>query len=166
MPRRATVSGGVRGGASRARDAGQGAFDRLTQSLDAAQAALNDLRKELSKGTRDVLQDLDTTLKDARKSARRVSRTVTKDLEQIQHALATGKPAEPRAARARRTAARPTTGRKTTTAAKAAPARKRPAAGARAMTARATKPTAAAGEQRPRAAATAEKEIGSAAGED
>jgi len=64
MPRRATVSGGVRSGASRARDAGQGAFDRLTQSLDAAQAALNDLRKELSKGTRDVLQDLDTTLKE------------------------------------------------------------------------------------------------------
>lgn len=165
MPTRATVSGGVRGGASRARDAGQGAFDRLTQSLDAAQAALSDLRKELSRGTRDVLQDLDTTLKDARKNARRVSRTVTKDLEQIQHALATGKPAEPRAARARRTAARPTTGRKTT-AAKAAPARKRTAAGARRTTARATKPTSAAGEQRPRAAATAEKEIGSAAGED
>jgi len=41
----------VRGGASRARHAGQGALDRLTQSVEAAEAALRDhLRKELSKG--------------------------------------------------------------------------------------------------------------------
>ena len=165
MPtRRATVSGGVRGGASRARDAGQGAFDRLTQSLDAAQVALNDVRKELSRGTRDVLQDLDRTLKDARKSARRVGRTVTRDLEQIQHALATGKPAEPRSARARRPAARPTT-RRRTTAAKAAPARKRTPAGTRGTTTQATKPTTTAAEQRPPAAVIDEKETGSAAGE-
>src|SRR4051812_9234087 len=91
MPERTTVTRSVRGGASRARDGGQAALDRLTQSVEAAQAALKDLRKELSKGTRDVLEDLDTTLKDARKNVRSVSRTVTKDLEQIQHALATGK---------------------------------------------------------------------------
>jgi uncharacterized protein YukE len=140
MPQRKT--GGVRGGASRARDAGQTAFDRLTQSVEAAQAALKDLRKELSKGTRDVLEDLDTTLKDARKNVRSVRRTVARDLEQVQRALTTGKPAEPRAARPRKTAAKPTTARKRTTGAKVAPARKTTAAGARRTTARAAKPTA------------------------
>jgi chromosome segregation ATPase len=166
MPQRTTATRAVRGGASRGRDAGQTAFDRLTQSLEAAQAALMDLRKELSKGTRDVLDDLDTTLKDARKNARSVRRTVTKDLEQIQHALTTGKPAEPRAARARKTTAKPTTARKRTTAAKAAPTRKTTAAGARRATARPAKPTAAASEPKPPAAPTAENENGSATAEE
>jgi hypothetical protein len=169
----------VRGGASRARDAGQGAFDRLTQSLEAAQAALGDLRKELSKGTRNVLDDLDTTLKDARKNARSVRRTVTKDLEQIQHALTTGKPAEPRAARSRKTAAKPAPARKRTSAATAAPARKRTtaakaaparkrttAAGARRATARAGKPTAVASEQKPPTVPTAASGNGSATAEE
>ena len=40
-------------------------MDRLTQSVEAAQEALKDLSKELNKGTRDVLKDLDTTLRDA-----------------------------------------------------------------------------------------------------
>jgi phage-related minor tail protein len=162
MPQRTTATRAVRGGASRARDAGQTAYDRLTQSLEMAQAALKDLRRELSKGTRDVLDDLDATLKDARKNVRSVSRTVTKDLEQIQQALTAGKPAEPRAARPRRTAAEPTTARKRTAAAKAAPARKTTAAGARRTSARAAKPTAAASEQKPPTAPTAENENGSA----
>jgi hypothetical protein len=42
MPQSTTVTRGVRGGASRARDAGQAALDRLTQSLEAAQSALTD----------------------------------------------------------------------------------------------------------------------------
>jgi chromosome segregation ATPase len=166
MPQRTTVTRGVRGGASRARDAGQGAFDRLTQSLEAAQGALKDLRKELSKGTRDVLEDLDTTLKDARKNVRSVRRTVTKDLEQIQHALTTGKPAEPRASRPRKTAAKPTTARKRTTAAKVAPARKTTAAGARRTSARAAKPTGTPSEQKPPTTPTAENENGSATAEE
>lgn len=166
MPQRSTATRAVRGGASRARDAGQGAFDRLTQSLEAAQAALGDLRKELSKGTRDVLDDLDTTLKDARKNARSVRRTVTKDLEQIQHALTTGKAAEPRAARSRKTAAKPTTARKRTTAAKAARTRKTTAAGARRATARAAKPIAVASEQKPPTAPAAENGNGPATAEE
>jgi hypothetical protein len=174
MPQRTTATRAVRGGASRARDAGQTAFDRLTQSLEVAQAALKDLRRELSKGTRDVLDDLDTTLKDARKNVRSVSRTVTKDLEQIQQALTTGRPAEPRAARPPKTAAKPTTARKrtaaaktttarkTTAAAKAAPARKTTAAGARRTSPRAAKPPAGPSEQWPPTAPTAENENGSA----
>jgi hypothetical protein len=59
MPARPTVTTRVRGGASRARGAGEASLERLTCSVDAAQAALKDLRKELSKGTRDVLGDLD-----------------------------------------------------------------------------------------------------------
>jgi hypothetical protein len=73
-------------------------MDRFTQSVDAAQAALQDLRDELSKGSRDVLTDLDTTLRDARKNLRSISKTITTDLGNIQHALATGKPAPTRAA--------------------------------------------------------------------
>ena len=166
MPQRTTATRAVRGGASRARDAGQGAFDRLTQSLEAAQAALGDLRKELSKGTRDVLDDLDTTLKDARKNARSVRRTVTEDLERLQHALTTGKPAEPRAARPRKTTAKPTAARKRTTAAKAAPTRKTTAARARRATARAAEPTAVAREQKQPAATTAESGNGSPTAEE
>jgi hypothetical protein len=113
-----------------------------------------------------VLEDVDTTLKDARKNVRSVSRTVTKDLEQIQHALTTGKPAERRAARPRKTTAKATTTRKRTTAAKATTARGTTAAGARRTTGRATKPTAAPSEQKPPAAATAENEIVSASAED
>jgi hypothetical protein len=109
-----------------------------------------------------VLDDLDTTLKDARTNVRNVRRTVTKDLEQIQRALTAGEPAEPRAARPRKTAAKPTTARKRTAAAKAAPARKTTAAGARRTSARAAKPTAAASEQKPPTAPTAENENGSA----
>jgi predicted nucleic acid-binding Zn-ribbon protein len=108
----------VRGGASRARGAGEASFERLTQSVEAAQVALKDLRKELSKGTRDVLGDLDVTLKDARKHLRSVSRTVSKDLDEIQHALTAGKPARARTAR-KATTGKPATARTRTTAPKA-----------------------------------------------
>ena len=50
MPERATVTRRVRGGASRAQGAGQAAMDRLTQSVEAAQEALKDLSKELTRG--------------------------------------------------------------------------------------------------------------------
>jgi hypothetical protein len=51
-------------------------------SLDAAQDALKDLRRELSKGGRDLLKDLDALLRDARKNLRRAQRTLVKDLEE------------------------------------------------------------------------------------
>jgi chromosome segregation ATPase len=115
MPARATVTKRVRGGASRARGAGEASLERLTQSVEAAQGALKDLRKELSKGTRDVLGDLDVTLRDARKNLRSVSRTVSKDLDEIQHALTAGKPARARTARKTKTGKPATTRTRTTT---------------------------------------------------
>jgi hypothetical protein len=137
MPARATVTKRVRGGASRARGAGEASFERLTQSVEAAQVALKDLRKELSKGTRDVLGDLDVTLKDARKHLRSVSRTVSKDLDEIQHALTAGKPARARTAGPRKRAGAAGTARKATTG-KPATARTRTTA-PKARTPRATK---------------------------
>jgi hypothetical protein len=121
MPQTASVGGRVRGGASRARHAGQGALDRLTQSVEAAEVALKDLRKEVSKGSRDVLGDLEMTLKDARKDLRSVRRTVAKDLVQIERALVAGEPVKRRAAPARARSVKASAVRKTT----AAGARKR-----------------------------------------
>ena len=172
MPARGTVTKRVRGDASRARGAGEASFERLTQSVEAAQAALKDLRKELRKGTREALGDLDMTLRDARENLRSVSRTVAKDLEEIQRAPTAGKPtragtAGPRKTAAaagtarKRTTAKPATARKRTTTAKAPTARKRTTT-AKAATARAAKPTAAPSEQTPPAPPSAEKETGSA----
>jgi hypothetical protein len=67
---------------------GGSALDRLGDSLDAAQQVVKDLRRELSKGGRDVLEDLEDLLRDARKNLRRVQRTLIKDLEEVQKAAA------------------------------------------------------------------------------
>jgi ABC-type transporter Mla subunit MlaD len=67
---------------------GDKALERVNASLDAAQAALGDLRSEMSRGSRELLKDVETTLRDARKNLRRVSRHVSKDLEEVQHAVA------------------------------------------------------------------------------
>jgi hypothetical protein len=87
------------------------ALDRLGGSIDAAQEALKDLRRELSKGGRDALKDLDVLLRDARKNLRGTTRTLVKDLEEVQKAAA-GK--RPRAAAATRAPAKGTTATKTT----------------------------------------------------
>jgi hypothetical protein len=85
---------GARSTPSGTRKAGSGgghkALERLNDSVDAAQAALKDLRSEMSRGSREVLKDVETTLRDARKNLRSVSRRVSKDLEEVQHAV-TGK---------------------------------------------------------------------------
>jgi hypothetical protein len=143
MPARATVTKRVRGGASRARGAGEASFERLTLSVDAAEAALKDLRKELSKGTRDVLEDLDKTLRDARKNLRTVSRTVSKDLAEIQHALAAGKPARGGTAGSRKTAGPARTARA------AKPAAARSEASSPGPVSTDTEPRFAGAEQRP-----------------
>jgi hypothetical protein len=98
------------------------ALDRLSGSLEAAQAALRDLRRELSKGGREVLKDLDALLRDARKNLRGTRRTLVKDLEEV-HKAAAGKRAPARkrpparaktaAKRTGATSARKTTGRTT-----------------------------------------------------
>jgi sugar-specific transcriptional regulator TrmB len=117
MPDRAIVPRRVRGGASRAKGTGEEALDRLTRSVEAAQDALKDLRKELSRGTREILKDLDTTLKDARRNLRSVSSTVSNDLQQVQRALTTAKPASTRATRSRPSTTAASARRKRTTTA-------------------------------------------------
>lgn len=74
---------------------GDRALERLHQSVDAAEAALKDVRSEMSRGSRELLKDLETTLRDARKNLRSVSRRVSKDLEEVQQAV-TGKKATAR----------------------------------------------------------------------
>lgn len=73
--------------------AGSPALDRLQASIDAAETALKDLRTELSRDSRDLLNDLGKTLRDARRNLARTRRRVLKDLEQIPHAVIQGKPA-------------------------------------------------------------------------
>lgn len=110
-------SGAASSSPARASATGQGALDRLNDSIDAAQAALKDLRSEMSRGSRVLLKDVDKTLRDARRNVRRVSRTVVKDLEQVEQAARGRRP------RARRTTTTRPAARKTT--AKRSTARKR-----------------------------------------
>ena len=75
--------------AARQRGAGSGgpdALGRLNDSIEAAQAALKDLRSEMSRGSRELLRDVDKTLRDARKNLGRTSRRIAKDLEEVQQA--------------------------------------------------------------------------------
>ena len=75
--------------ATRQRGAGSGgpdALGRLNDSIEAAQAALKDLRSEMSRGSRELLKDVDKTLRDARKNLRRTSRRIAKDLDEVQQA--------------------------------------------------------------------------------
>ena len=75
--------------ATRGRGAGSGgpdALDRLSDSIEASQAALKDLRSEMSRGSRELLTDLDKTLRDARKNLGRTSRRIAKDLDDVQQA--------------------------------------------------------------------------------
>jgi ABC-type transporter Mla subunit MlaD len=75
--------------AARQRGAGSGGADalgRLNDSIEAAQAALKDLRSEMSRGSRELLRDVDKTLRDARKNLGRTSRRIAKDLEEVQQA--------------------------------------------------------------------------------
>jgi hypothetical protein len=105
----------TKGSAQRGETKSDGAaLDRLGDSLDAAQEALKDLRRELSRGGRDVIKDLDALLRDARKNLRGARRTLVKDLEEV-HKAAAGK----RGAAAKRTPARaPTAKRSGTTTAR------------------------------------------------
>jgi hypothetical protein len=95
---------------------GPKAIGRIEKSIDGAELALKDLRKELGRGGRDLVKDLETTLKDSRKNLRSLSRTVARDVGKVQRAATRGTPPT----RARRStsgkgAARRTTGRRSTT---------------------------------------------------
>ena len=84
-----------RSGASRRRSGAASdtpdALGRLNDSIESAQAALKDLRGEMSRGSRELLSDVDKTLRDARKNLRRTSKRIAKDIDEVQH-TARGKP--------------------------------------------------------------------------
>lgn len=90
---------------ARTREAGDAALERLQDSVDAAEAALKDLRGEMSRGSRQLLTDVEKTLRDARRNLGRIRKRVVKDLEEVQRA-ATGRKATRRRGPTKSTAAR------------------------------------------------------------
>jgi hypothetical protein len=110
------------------------ALKRLNRSLDAAQEALGELRKDtgrdVGQGARDLYKDLRTFVTSARRDSGKLAKALQRDFEQAQKRLAgasAGKPAQARAARPR-TSTGPATGRRrASTAAKATTTRKRTA---------------------------------------
>jgi hypothetical protein len=109
--------------------AGNKALETLGSSIDAAQAALKDLRGELSKGGKDAVKELDVMLRDARKHLRGAQRTLVKDLEQVQETAkakaASARGAASRASSSRTPAKRATPTAKRTTSSKSGAARPR-----------------------------------------
>jgi predicted nucleic acid-binding Zn-ribbon protein len=90
------------------------ALGRLNDSIDAAQAALKDLRSEMSRGSRELLKDLDKTLRDARKNLGRTRRRIAKDLDEVQQAARGKRTTTARTASSRRgTTPRRSAGRST-----------------------------------------------------
>ena len=89
----------------------EAAIKRLNKSLDAAQDALASLGKDVSKGARDLYDDLGKFIKDARRNSGKLGTALRKDLEALQKRLAeSGKPA----ARTRATARGSTRAKRTT----------------------------------------------------
>jgi len=90
-----------------AQSAGDKALKKLHDSIDAAQAAVKDLRSEMSRGSRGLLKDVDSTLRDARKNLRSVTRHVSKDLDEAKQAATDKrKPAQRRTRSATRSSSR------------------------------------------------------------
>jgi hypothetical protein len=131
------------------RGKGHTALDRLTKSVDAAQDALKDLRGEMSKGGSGILKDVDKQLKDARKSLRGHSKSVLKDLEELQQKLPGRGAAKKSSTTRKSTTSRSGTARKASSATRST-ARKSSTAGK--STARKAAPRARASAPRARAA--------------
>ncbi len=71
------------GPAAAARKQAEASLERLNKSLDVAQKALADLSKELGRGGRDLLGDLQKLLTDATRDTRRLNTSLRKDLGQL-----------------------------------------------------------------------------------
>jgi len=78
------------------------AFKRLNRSLDAAQDALAELRKDtgrdVGRGARDLYKDLRTFISSARRDSSKLAKALQHDFEQAQKRLAAAPAARPRAA--------------------------------------------------------------------
>jgi hypothetical protein len=94
--------------ARKRKTSGERSLERLHESIDAAHAALKDVRSEMGRGSRELLKDVESTLRDARKNLRGVSRRVAKELQTVEQGVrGQKKPAQ------RKTAQRKPTQRKT-----------------------------------------------------
>jgi hypothetical protein len=137
----------------RAKKAGNSALDRLQTSIDSAETALKDLRREVGRESQERLKDVGTTLTATRKNLTRSRNRIMKDLEQFEHRLMKGKAkgkakAKPKARvrsapkkRARKTARASTTRSTRTTAGKSS-AKARSTSAAKARSKRPAKPAA------------------------
>lgn len=77
---------GTRKTAKTPRRAADDPLERVERSIDAAEAALKDLRVGTEKGTRDLMRDLEQTLKHARANAQRVGTAISKDVQKAMRA--------------------------------------------------------------------------------
>jgi hypothetical protein len=84
---------------SRSRSSGAGtshkAWGRLTKSIDTADDALRELRKELGRGGKEVLKDLEKALKDSRKGVGSAQKSAAKNAEKLQRVVTTGRKTKP-----------------------------------------------------------------------
>jgi hypothetical protein len=125
----------------RAKRAGNTALDRLQTSIDGAESALKDLRREVGRDSRDRLNDLGTTLKSARRNLTRSRQRIVKEMEAIEQRLTKGK-------------------KRATAKGKKRPAAKRSAKPARAGTARSRKAATAKSTAKRRTKTTSRSKAG------
>jgi hypothetical protein len=141
----------------RAKRAGNTALDRLQSSIEGAESALKDLRREVGRDSRDRLNDLATTLKSARRNVTRSRQRIVKEMEAMEQRLTKGKkrPAPKRRAKAAR--ASTARSRKTATAKSTAKRRTKTATRSKATRSKATrsKATRSKAAAKPRATRTA-----------
>jgi hypothetical protein len=144
----------------RAKRAGNTALDRLQTSIEGAESALKDLRREVGRDSRDRLNDLATTLKSARRNVTRSRQRIIKEMEAIEQRLTKGKKraaakGKKRPAPKRRaTAARASTARSRKAAAVKTTAKRRTKTASRSKTTR-SKATRSKAAAKPRATRTA-----------
>jgi hypothetical protein len=81
-----------RPGSEEARKAFDKSMERVTRSIDAAEVAAKDLRSGVTKGSRDLVRDLERTLHHARTNAHKVGNAVSEDIEQAMRADGGGGP--------------------------------------------------------------------------
>jgi len=146
----------------RAKRAGNTALDRLQTSIEGAESALKDLRREVGRDSRDRLNDLATTLKSARRNVTRSRQRIVKEMEAMEQRLIKGKkrPAPKRrakaarasTARSRKAATAKTTAKRRTKTASRSKATRSKASRSKASRSKATRSKAA---SKPRATRTA-----------
>ena len=108
MPAAKSASATKRATPAAAAKRGLTALDGLEVSLDQAQKALTDLRRDLSTGGRRLVKDVDTAIKAARRDLRRSRKAIQGDLGDLGTALKPRRPARKPAGAAKKPAARKT----------------------------------------------------------